>query len=252
VQCGRAATTELRLLGGFELRVGGQAVALPTQAQRVLGCLAVVAPSQRRESLAGRLWAESSQERAQANLRNALWRVRQADRCVVHATRDVVRLDDDVEVDLTLSQRCARELIDRGPDGPPTVRAPLRLLELDLLPAWDEDWIVLERERVRQLRIHALEALSRSLAGQGCFAHAVEAALAAVSADPLRESANAALIEAHLAEGNHSEAARQLAAYRTVLDDELGLAPSPRIEALVAGRVHQSVDAPGTRAKTAR
>jgi DNA-binding SARP family transcriptional activator len=244
--------TELRLLGGFELRVAGQAVALPTQAQRVLGCLAVVAPSQRRDALAGRLWAESLQERAQANLRNALWRVRQAGTGLVHATRDVVQLHDEVEVDLTLCQRCARDLIDGGADGPPVARVPLRLLELDLLPAWDEDWIVLERERVRQLRIHALEALSRSLVNQGRFAQAVEAALAAVSADPLRESANAALIEAHLAEGNRSEAVRQLAAYRTVLDDELALAPSSRIEALVAGGTHLSVDAPGTRAQTAR
>jgi DNA-binding SARP family transcriptional activator len=170
----------------------------------------------------------------------------------VHATRDVVQLHDEVEVDLTRCQRCARDLIDRGADGAPVARTPLRLLELDLLPAWDEDWIVLERERVRQLRIHALEALSRSLVNQGRFAQAVEAALAAVSADPLRESANAALIEAHLAEGNRSEAARQLAAYRTVLDDELALAPSSRIEALVAGGTHLSVDAPGTRAQTAR
>ena len=244
--------TELRVLGGFELRVAGRAVALPTQAQRVLGCLAVVAPSQRREALAGRLWADSRQERAQANLRNALWRVRQAGSGVVHATRDVVSLHDAVEVDLTLCQRCARDLIDRGADGPPMTRTPLPLLELDLLPAWDEDWIVLERERVRQLRIHALEALSRSLVGQGRFAVAVEAALAAVSADPLRESANAALIEAHLAEGNRSEAARQLAAYRTLLGDELALTPSSRIEELVAGGTHPGVDAPGTRAKTAR
>jgi DNA-binding SARP family transcriptional activator len=244
--------TELRLLGGFELRVAGRAVALPTQAQRVLGCLAVVAPSQRREALAGRLWAESRQERAQANLRNALWRVRQAGRGLVHATRDVVQLHDELEVDLTLCQRCARDLIDRGADGPPVARTPLRLLELDLLPAWDEDWIVLERERVRQLRIHALEALSRSLVNQGRVAQAIEAALAAVSADPLRESANAALIEAHLAEGNRSEAARQLAAYRTVLGDELALAPSSRIEALVAGGTHLGVDAPGTREQTAR
>jgi hypothetical protein len=30
----------------------------------------------------------------------------------------------------------------------------------DLLPAWDEDWVLIERERIRQLRTHALNALS--------------------------------------------------------------------------------------------
>jgi DNA-binding SARP family transcriptional activator len=247
-----AVVMQLRVLGGFELLVGGQGVALPRQAQRVLGCLAVVGACQRREALAGRLWGGSSQDRAQGNLRNALWRVRQACAGVVEATRELVRLRDDVEVDLAVSERCARELIDHGIDSLGPVPAPVRMLELDLLPAWDEDWIVLERERVRQLRIHALEALSRSLARSGCFAHAVEAALAAVGADPLRESANAVLIEAHLAEGNRSEAARQLASYRAVLADELGLAPSPRMEALVADGICLGRREAGPRMQTVR
>jgi DNA-binding SARP family transcriptional activator len=225
---------EVCVLGAFELRVDGRTVALPAQAQRVLACLAVCGPRLSRETLAGRLWPETSQGRAQANLRNALWRLRGVGAAVVVAGRDEVALRDDVAIDLVQGELCARAVIDDADDGRAALGAPLGLLRHDLLPDWDEDWIVAERERMRQLRMHALEALSRACAGQGRFARAVEAGLAAVTADPLRDSANAALIEAHLAQGNRSDAVRHLAGYRTLLADELGLAPSSRIETLVA------------------
>lgn len=102
------------------------------------------------------------------------------------------------------------------------------------LPAWDEPWLLIERERQRQLRMHALETLSAALAQQGQYPQAITAALAAVRAEPLRESSQRKLIAAHLAEGNISEAVRQLTAYRTLLRVELGITPSRPLEAMVA------------------
>ncbi len=65
-------SSELRVLGCFELVVQGVFVPIPLGSQRVLGFLAVTERPQRREVLAGRLWGESSQARAHACLRNAL------------------------------------------------------------------------------------------------------------------------------------------------------------------------------------
>jgi len=228
------AARELRVLGGFELRVDGRSVTPAVQGQRVLSCLAVCGPRLSRETLAGRLWPETSQTRAQANLRNALWRLGAVAPRVVHSARGQVGLREDVVVDLALTETCARQVLDDADEGRAALLVPLALFQRDLLPGWDEEWIVPERERVRQLRIHALEALSRTCADQARFARAVEAGLAAVNADPLRDSANAALIEAHLAQGNHADALRHLAGYRTLLADELGLAPSSRVENLLA------------------
>jgi SARP family transcriptional regulator, regulator of embCAB operon len=42
-----------------------------------------------------------------------------------------------------------------------------------------------------------------------------------------------ALIQAHLAEGNQSEAVREFTRYRTLLDAELGLAPTHRLHELL-------------------
>ena len=228
----------LRVLGGFELRIGEDEVPLPKSAQRVLGFLAVRRSSMRREPLAGHLWPFSTQNKAQASLRTALWRLRRAHPCLVTSTHDAVRVHDELDTDLQATAALAHQLVEL-PAGHTVATDPLRLLERDLLPDWDEDWVLLERERVRQLRIHALEALSRRLTGAGRFAAAIEAAYTAIAAEPLRESSRMVLIEAHLAEGNRSAAARELAQYRQLLNDELGLEPSQELELL--GRRSRSV-----------
>jgi len=92
---------------------------------------------------------------------------------------------------------------------------------------------LVERERVRQRLLHALEALSRQLADAGRCAEAVEAAMLAVSAEPLRESAQRSLIRAHLAEGNWIEGRRSFETYRKLLYRELGTQPDPDLAALV-------------------
>jgi DNA-binding SARP family transcriptional activator len=235
----------LRVLGGFEVCVGDRAVSLPANAQRVLGYLAVTGAESRREVLAAHLWSWTSQARAQANLRTALWRVRQASAQLITSKRDVVRLGVGVKVDYTEMMSCALRLIDTTLAPDDALITSARLLEADLLPGWDEDWLLIDRERHRQLRMHALEALSRRLVDCGEYARAVDAAYAAIAVEPLYESAQATLIAAHLAEGNRTEAIRQFTAFRRLLYDETGLAPSPslfkELESALAEAAHPQV-----------
>ena len=118
---------------------------------------------------------------------------------------------------------------------------PQHIDALDLLPGVYEDWAIVERERIRQRMLHALEMLSHRLVSVGRYADAIEAALTAVSADPLRESAQRALIEAHAAEDNWGEARRSFECFRTLIRREPGsvrrgtsLPSSPRGPALAS------------------
>jgi len=95
-------------------------------------------------------------------------------------------------------------------------------------------FLLVERERFRQFRLHALERWSRDLREHGQHAAAIDAGLAAVAIEPLRESAQVMLIRAHLAEGNVSEAFRQIDRYRRLLDEELGIGLSPTVTDLVS------------------
>jgi DNA-binding SARP family transcriptional activator len=110
---------------------------------------------------------------------------------------------------------------------------PHYLLDGDLLPGWYDDWVLFERERLRQLRLHALETLALALAAEGRFAAAVEAGLAAIRTEPLRESAHRVVVRVHLAEGNLTEALRQYELCRRLFRAELGLEPSALLTDLV-------------------
>jgi DNA-binding SARP family transcriptional activator len=87
-----------------------------------------------------------------------------------------------------------------------------------------------ERERFRQLRLHALESLCESLAAAGEYGAAVDAGMACIAAEPLRESAHRALIGVHIAAGNRNEALREYRLYCALMRNELGLRPSARME----------------------
>lgn len=116
---------------------------------------------------------------------------------------------------------------------PAVAGLPEAHLSEDVLPDWGEDWVVEARERHRQLRLHALELLCDRLIHSGSYSRAVQAGLAAVAGEPLRESAQRALITAYLAEGNVSEARRQYCLYQAVLEESLGLQPSAAVARLV-------------------
>jgi len=84
-----------------------------------------------------------------------------------------------------------------------------------------------------QLRLHALDALAERLTAAGRYSDATSAALAAVRAEPLRETAHAALINVYIAEGNRAEALAAYERYCALLQSQMALRPTPRMEALV-------------------
>jgi len=146
-------------------------------------------------------------------------------------------LADSVSVDLRDARTLAHRLLAPGSDLAATDldSQAVDVLSADVLPDWYEDWVLVEAEEWRQLRLHALEALSDRLLSDTRFGEAIGAALAAVRAEPLRESARAAVIRVHLAEGNQSDAVAEYERYRSVLKDELDLEPTPRLRDLLAG-----------------
>ncbi|MGZ8437854.1 MAG: AfsR/SARP family transcriptional regulator [Candidatus Limnocylindrales bacterium] len=228
----RGAGYTLHLLGGFNLMIDGRSFHLPRAEQRVLACLALDDRPQPRSRLAGRLWPDAAEPRAMARLRTSLWRLRQPGRLLIDGTSDTVRLGEDVVVDV----QELTALVHRFLDAPIDADAP-PLTELagagELLPEWEDEWLAPQRERFRQIRLHALERLGERLAQEGRFGRAVEVSLAVVADDPLRESAQRVLIKVYAAEGNVHEAISQYLAYRSVMRDELGLEPSVQMETLI-------------------
>ncbi|WP_407952145.1 AfsR/SARP family transcriptional regulator [Plantactinospora sonchi] len=222
---------ELLLLDGFTLLHDGAPVVVPRGLQRIIALIGL-RPGATRAHLAGLLWSDTSEERAMSSLRTALWRLRQDGNCPLLVTGDTVRLDPVVALDVDELVRTADEVRDGG--DPRRAARILTSGRHDLLPGWYDDWVLLERERLRQLRLHMLEEIARGHLRAGQHGEALQAALEAVRAEPLRETPHRLIVETHLAEGNAYEALQAFYVYRDLLLRELQLEPSPAMCALLS------------------
>jgi len=232
-----APAPRIGLLDGFSLDLGGMTTSsgedLPRAVQRVVAhlCLTGRPP---RSVIAGRLWPDVPEHRAHGSLRSALWRLHKVAPGLIEASGATLSLAPGVHVDVQELGDWARRVRD-----PSSCLEEVEILDAgltgDLLPGWYEDWVLLERERLRQLRLHALEQVAGRLAAAGRYAEALQAAYAAVRAEPLRESAHRIVVEVHRAEANVGEALRVYDSFRALLADELGVEPSGLMVGLVQG-----------------
>jgi len=199
----------MQLLGGFDLRFRGTPLTVAPGGERRLAFLALRGSVARR-SVEYRLWPDHTEDHAQGCLRSTIWRLpKPAGAALVRADGCRLTLADHVAVDVAeVSRSVAISVVDDLVD--------------DVLPDWYDDWVVVDRERFRQVRLHALEALSERLRTSGRYVEAILAGMRAVDAEPLRESAHRQVVLAHLAEGNISEALRQVRTLLGLLAD-LGL-----------------------------
>ncbi len=229
--------SRLQLLGGFALEWLDSRIELPAGMQRLLAYLALQGPSHRCV-VAGTLWPEAPETQAMASLRTSVWRMNKAFPGLLSAASATLSLTDGTSVDSREQERFATQVLRADADRQEWCLSQLDCLWLgDLLPGWYEDWVLFERERLSQLRQHALERSASVLIRRQQLDVALRLALEAVRAEPLRESATALLMAVYLAEGNVVDAIRQYDVFRTMLQRELGVEPSTRLTGMLPPRL---------------
>ncbi len=233
------ASLEIALFGGFQVRAGAQAIEVPGRKERALLAYLAMPPgeSRSRDKLAGLLWSDRGDNQARDSLKQAVFRLRKSFDSVkpqpIRADRESVTLDSGgVAVDAAEFER----LIGEG--TPEAVARATALYRGDLLdgldvrdPAFDE-WLLLERQRLRDLAREALaKLLERHLAG-GAHDDAGAAARRLLMLDPLREVAHRALMRIYAAQGQTALALKQYQLCRDALQRELGVRPEAETERL--------------------
>ena len=223
----------LQLLNGFALHHAGTDVAVPEGVQRLVAFLAQHGPSPR-GVVAGTLWPESTEANALASLRTGIWRTNQTAPGLVCTDGNALLLAPILAIDAREQEAFATAVLLEVPEDEIWIRHGLESLHRrDLLPGWYDDWVIFERERLRQLRLHALEHTARLLLERRDLKTALQLALEAVRTEPLRETATALLMSVYLAEGNVCDAIHQRNVFTDHLWRELGLEPSPELARLV-------------------
>jgi len=199
---------------------------LSLPSRRLFAYLALHHQATSRGVAAAALWTDFPDAQARTNLRRALWQ---------SPVGWVVASGDELELCATVDLEQAHATALKALEGGHLTLAEIELLSEDILPGWYEDWVLPAQDAFHLLRVQALEAACVTMTKAGMYALATQAGTAALAGDPLRESAAAALIAAHLREGNRYAASRRFTEFERTLRIELGVRPDPALAAAVNG-----------------
>ncbi len=232
-------TLHIHLLGDFRL-TSADAPVSPINSPRLQALLAYLvlhrdAP-QPRQHLAFLLWPDTSEGQARTNLRQLVHSLKQtlpdADQ-LVHADAQTLqwRAETPFRLDVAafeaaLSQADAAEQHGDVQDLRVALEQAIGVYQGDLLPSCYDDWIVPERERLRQAFTGALERLMLLLDSQGELRAAIASAQRLVRHDPLREETYCTLMRLYAASGDRAGVLRVYQTCATVLERELAVEPS--------------------------
>lgn len=232
----------VRVVGGLALEVDGAERAVPPgrPARLALAWLALHPGLHARSRVAGALWPDVREDSARASLRNALTAARRAlgDDGARHlvATRDRVGLGPAEEVEVDVRRAAALAASGRYPEA-------AALLDGDLLPGLDADWVHDAREGHRAARAEVLAAEAAAAEAAGDAAEAIRATRALVALDPLAEASHRELIRRLTVAGDRAAARAAYDRLRDLLRDRLGVAPTRETRALLEAPTPPATDA---------
>jgi DNA-binding SARP family transcriptional activator len=208
------STRHVHLIGGLCVEPPCR---LTVPARRLLVFLALRPGFVQRWVVAESLWRGQQESQARASLRRAIW----------HLGEEWLVLEGDaLRLTATVDVSAARLAAEQALRGETLARDAIALLTSDILPGWNDEWLIPFQEEFHDLRVRALEVACRTLVARGDLPLATQAGTAAVAAEPLRESAVEAVVISHLAEGNRYEAVRCYRSLARLLRTELGVRPN--------------------------
>ena len=218
----------LTFLGKLKFERNNRPLTLTSvKGQALLAYLAVTRQAHSRSALAGLLWSDMPEADARTNLRVTLSQLRKVVGDVVIATRRTVELnlDSDLWLDVAILEQAASS----GND----LAAAADLYRGDFLDDFYvpeaelfEEWLLVERERLRQLALSILGQLADTSLKQGDYTTGIKAAKRLLSIEPWYEAGHRQMMQLLAVDGQRSAALAQYETCQRLLAEELDVAPS--------------------------
>ncbi|MEJ5308224.1 MAG: BTAD domain-containing putative transcriptional regulator [Anaerolineae bacterium] len=226
-------TLNVWMLGGFTVRWGAQeALRIPNPSTRALLAylLAHRGHAHTRDLLSGLFWPDLPEVAARRRLTQALWHIRThlAPHAALLAETDAIRVDPALPLwlDVAEFERCAVS------EAASEVARAVALYRGPFMDGYYDDWVLPERERLRELFLTAVERLIADCKAQGAYQAALAHARRLAAEDPWREAAHCEVMRLCHLLGHDAEALKQYQMLRQLLTDDLGLEPAPATTAL--------------------
>jgi predicted ATPase/DNA-binding SARP family transcriptional activator/DNA-binding transcriptional ArsR family regulator len=196
-----------------------------------------------RDLLAGTFWPDEPDAIARRRLSQALWQIRRALQAteqgeahpVLLVEGDTVQFNPalphwlDVEQFAVHHSQCAGG----GHDAVEHCESCIECYQGDFLAGYYDDWILVERERLREMYLETLERLVQAHKGQNEYERALVYARRLTNEAPWREKAHREVMRLCHLLGQDADALKQYELCREALAEELGVEPSPETAALV-------------------
>jgi DNA-binding SARP family transcriptional activator len=224
----------VRLLGHFSLARAGAELA-GAQSARLQALLAYLllhrdAP-QSRQQLAFLFWPDTTEAQAHTNLRQLLHALRhrlpEAD-AYLEVTDRTIQWRAAAPFTLDVAQFEAALAEAAGAAGSARLATLERAIATyggELLPGCYDDWLLLERARLAERFLDALEQLTLLLEQRRDYDHAIEHAERLLRHDTLHEATYRHLMRLHAINGDRAAALRVYHTCVTILERELGVPP---------------------------
>ncbi len=230
---------DLSLLGGFKATLDGEDLQFATRKSEALLAYLAMPPGQMhsREKLAVLLWGDSGEEQARQSLRQTLFTLRKAlnvrAEIVLSGESDRIGLDRaavrvDVERFLELTARGTPETLAQAGE---LYRGEF-LEGLSVSEVGFEDWVSIEREKLRETALSALSSIVDQQMMTGKSEAAVQTSLRILSIDPTRESTHRMLMRLYVLQGRRESAIKQYQTCREVLRRQLDVDPEDETKKL--------------------
>lgn len=245
----------------------GKTITLPGRKVEELLCFLLLNRRQplNRESLADTLWPDAAGDLGRNYLRKALWQLQRAltkqvtgpaqtpnsatslrtgpetanqiDWLVIEPKWISIRPQAGLVLDVARFESAYQAAYNiSGRDLAPETAAALQEAETlylgDLMEGWYSEWLLVERERLQLFYMIMLEKLMSYSEAHGELEAGLAYGFNILRLDPAHERTHRMLIRFYLSSGRPAEAARQYELCTTILNQELGIAPSEKTNAI--------------------
>lgn len=231
---------QIELLGGLSLLKDGVPISgfMSNKVPALLAYLAVTRRAQTRDALAALLWGDLPDADAKNNLRQTLSNLKKFFEPYLEITRETVAFQPRAPyaLDVEEFQKIGEW---KSENGISRLRALVTLYRGDFLAGFYvrdapefEEWILMQRTRMRDLALNGLHALTEYDMAHGAYRDAIGYAARLLEMDAWREEAHRLLMLCYARTGQRSAALAQYQKCRAILKQEFGVEPSAETNAL--------------------
>jgi len=202
---------------------------------------------QSRIKLAGSFWPEMDEARARRALTQALWRIRNVLPDILDTDTQDIQISETASlwIDIEAFEDLVGNFVQDDTNSSSQVLCQaIELYRGDLLEGIYDDWVLVVRERMRELYLRSLERMIGLEKSEGDFTSALDYALKLSQSDPYREAAHREVMRLYYALDRPEAALSQFETCRNILQDELGLEADKQTRALAQEIATRAPDVP--------